>query len=75
MEEMTYTRASSEEAYILYVCLPTMGVVSSLKLSYVHQLITGFLAARPSNAICVVVHANRASEGRKACETQSEVNS
>lgn len=70
MEDLTYCRQFSEEGYILYCCLPTMGVVSSLKLAYVHQLITGFMAARPSNSICVVIHANRASESKKQPETQ-----
>ena len=65
MEAMTFTRAPDEEAYLVYVCLPTMGVVSSLKLAYIHQLVTGFLAARPSNSIAVIIHANRASDSKR----------
>lgn len=65
MERCTFSRVHSEECHILFVCLPTMGVVSSLKLQYVLQLMTSFLAARPSNSIAVVIHANRATDPKK----------
>lgn len=69
-EEMTYLRSPNEEGHILFVNLPTMGVVSAMKLSYVHSLCTSFLASRPSNAVAVILHANRASEGRNKSGTQ-----
>lgn len=70
MERLTYNRVHGEECYVLYVCLPTMGVVPVGKLSFVVQLITSFLAARPQNSIAVVIHANRASEGKKGSAAQ-----
>lgn len=65
-EDMTYLRVTNEEGYILFCNLTTMGVVSSLKQSYILGLITSFLTARPVNAIAVVLHANRAAEARKS---------
>lgn len=65
MERCTFSRSQTEECNILYVCLPTMGVVSSMKLQFTLQLITSFLAARSSNSIAVVIHANRAAEPKK----------
>ena len=68
MESMTFARVPNEEAFVVYACFPTMGVPSSMKVGFIHHLVTGFLTARPANAIAVVVHANRASEARK-CQT------
>lgn len=65
-EDQTYLRDPTEEGLILYFNLTSMGVVSALKLSYVHSLCTSLLAARPGNSVAVIIHANRASEGRKS---------
>lgn len=65
MERLTFSRVQTEECNILYICMPTMGIVGSVKLQFVLQLITAFLAARPTNSIAVVVHANRAADHKK----------
>ena len=64
MDAASYARQQEEEGYILYVCLPTLGVVPAGKQQFFFDLITGFLAARPSNSIAIVIHANRASEAK-----------
>ena len=65
MERLTFNRVTSEECVILYLCMPTMGIVGSVKLQFVLQMITALLAARPSNSIAVVIHANRAENPKK----------
>ena len=65
MERLTFNRVPSEECVILYLCMPTMGIVGSVKLQFVLQMITALLAARPSNSIAVVIHANRAENPKK----------
>lgn len=64
-EASTFMRNPSEEACILFVNCPAMGVVSAIKHNYVIELVTSLLASRPSNSIAILVHPNRASEGRK----------
>ncbi len=58
-------RTDQEEATLLWVNLPTVGVVTSLKKDYILQLVTGLLTAKPANSICVVLQANRAAESKK----------
>ena len=65
MEKVTYNRVQSEECSILYICLPVLGVVPAMKLQFILQTITSFLAARASNSIALVAHANRAGEAKK----------
>jgi len=65
MDDMTYTRETNEEAHVLYVCLPTCGVVPAKKTNYFLTLVTSFLSARPGNSIAIIVHANRAGDGGK----------
>ena len=65
MENLTYTRETNEEAHVLYVCLPTCGVVPAKKNNYFLTLVTSFLSARPTNSIAIFVHANRAGDGGK----------
>ena len=64
-EEQTFARVEAEEGIVLFVNLPSMGVVSAMKKKYCLQLITGLLTARPNNSVCVVIHANRASESKQ----------
>ena len=64
-EAATYMRNPSEEGCILFYNCPVMGVISALKYSHMLSLITTFLASRPVNGIAVIVHPNRASEGRR----------
>ena len=71
MERLTFNRVRTEECFILYICLPTMGVVPAGKQNFVLQLVTGFLSARPNNSIAVILHANRASDSKRACEAQA----
>lgn len=71
-EDQTFLRTASEEGHVLYFNLPSMGVISAAKLNYVHALCTSFLAARPTNSVAVIIHANRASEGRKS-RTQGQL--
>jgi hypothetical protein len=65
MDDMTFVRSDTEEGCILWCNLPTVGVVSAMKKDYFLQLITGLLTSRPSNSICVVLQANRASETKQ----------
>lgn len=58
-------RTDTEEGTVLWINLPNVGVVTSLKRDFFLQLITGMMASRPSNSICVVLHANRASESKR----------
>ena len=67
MERLTFNRVRAEECYVLYICLPTMGVVPAGKQNFVAGLVTAFLAARPQNSVAVIIHANRASESKRAC--------
>ena len=64
-EAATFLRDSSTEGSILYVNCAVLGVVSAGKTAYMLNLITGFLAARPQNGIAVLIHPNRAAEGRR----------
>jgi len=43
---------------------PACGVVGTMKKTYFLALITGLMAARPVNSVCIIMHANRASEGK-----------
>lgn len=65
MESQTYTRDINEEAGVLYICLPTCGVVPAKKMAFFLNLITSFLSARPANSIAVIIHANRAGDAAK----------
>lgn len=68
---LTYMRADHEEGTILWINLPCCGVVGTMKKDYFLALITGLMAAKPVNTACVVMHANRASEGKtKRCNSQ-----
>lgn len=65
LDNMSYMRTETEEGTVLWRNLPTAGVVSSLKKEYFMQLITGLLASKPVNSVCIILHANRAGEGKK----------
>lgn len=65
MDELTYLRNEQEEGVLLWVNLPCVGVVSAMKKDYFLQLISGLMASRSSNSVCVVLRANRASESKK----------
>jgi len=65
LEQMTFLRNDSEEGLVLWINLPTVGVVSALKRDFFIQAITGLLVAKPHNSICVVLQANRAAETKK----------
>ena len=60
-EDATYLRQPSEEATMLILNLPTCGIVPSMKVRYVVQLVTGLLTQLPSNGVAILVHANRAT--------------
>ena len=65
LDGMSYMRSDTEEGTVLWCNLPTAGVVSTLKKEYFLQLITGLMASKPVNTVCIVLHANRAGEGKK----------
>ena len=65
LDAMTFMRTDPEEGILLWVNLPTVGVVTSLKKDYFVQLITGLLTAKPQNSVCILLQANRAAEAKK----------
>ena len=65
MDSLTFMRTEQEEGVILWVNLPNAGVVGAMKREYFLQLITGLIASRPNNSVCVILHANRASDGKQ----------
>ena len=65
MDAMTFMRTDQEEGTLLWVNLPTVGVVSAMKRDFFLQTISGLLAAKASNSACLVLHANRASESKQ----------
>ena len=70
LDGLTYMRTDREEGTLLWINMPSCGVVGTMKKDYFLALITGLMAARPMNSVCVVMHANRASEvkGKKVSE-------
>ena len=70
MNAMCYMRSDTEEGVVLWLNLPTAGVVSGVKRDYFLSLVTGLLASRPANSVCVVLHANRACDGKKTTGAQ-----
>lgn len=62
LDSLTYLRTDQEEGVILWINLPNCGVVGSMKRDFFLTLITGLMAARPSNSVCIILHANRASD-------------
>ena len=66
LDGMSYMRSEMEEGTVLWCNLPTAGVVSTLKKEYFLQLITGLMASKPMNSVCIILHANRAGEGKKS---------
>ena len=65
MEDATYSRDASEEGFVLYLCLPTCGVVSAAKANFFLTFLTSFLTARPSNSIAIIIQPNKAGETTK----------
>ena len=59
-ESMTYLRDANQEGVVLWLSLPTCGVVSSSKHAFFAQLLTGLLAAKPAGSCALIFHANRA---------------
>ena len=70
MNAMCYMRSETEEGVVLWLNLPTAGIVTSLKRDYFLSVVTGLLASRPANSVCVVLHANRASDGKQTTGAQ-----
>lgn len=70
MEEMTFVRTPQEEGTVLWVNMVTAGVVPLMKKNFLVSLVTGLLTSCPTNACCVLIHTNRASESKSGSETQ-----
>ena len=70
-EEMTYVRTVTEEGIILWVNLPTAGILSSMKKHFLISLVTGLLTATAGNSIAVLIHSTRATEAKPGSEPQS----
>ena len=62
IKRMVSEHASTNDGYdiVLMLNLPMAGVVSAAQRSFFINCITNVLADRPNNAICFVVHGNRA---------------
>lgn len=66
LSEATFNRVPEEEGYLLFINMPTCGVVPSQKLNYFLQLTTTFLATNRKNSVCVMLFPNKASTERKS---------
>ena len=64
-ESQGFVREQSEERIVLWISLPTCGVVSASKSTYFLNLITGLLTAKATNATAIVLSANRAMKEKK----------
>ncbi len=64
-ESQGFIREQSEEGVLLWLSLPTCGVVSASKSTFFLNLITGLLTAKSTNSAAVVLSANRAMKDKK----------
>ena len=64
LDSVSFSRQKTEEGYVLYCCLPTVGVLSAAKQNFLQQLVTTFLAMHRGNAIAVVILPNKAGSAR-----------
>ena len=62
LSEIAEVRESEDHAVVIWLCLPTVGIVSASKWDFFITLITNFLAHYPRNGLALVVHANRAGQ-------------
>ena len=69
-ESMTYLRDASQEGVVLWLPLPTCGVVPSSKYGFFLQLITALLSAKPAGSCALIFHANRAKGASAKCGAQ-----
>ena len=65
LSDATYNRVPEEEGYLLFINMPTCGVVPAQKLNYFLQLTTTFLATSRKNSVCVMLFPNKASTEKK----------
>lgn len=64
MNESSFNRAPEEEGYVLYMCMPTCGVVPTVKRNFFLQVATTFCATHRKNAVGILIFPNRAAENR-----------
>lgn len=69
-EELTYVRTLSEEGIILWINLPTAGILSLMKKNFLISLVTGMLTATAGNSIAVLIHSTRAADTKTGSEPQ-----
>ena len=62
LQEIPEVRESDDHAVVIWVCLPTCGIVSAQKMDYFITFITNFLARHRRNGLALIVHANRAGQ-------------
>ena len=64
-------RRVDNEATVMFVNLPTMGVPPAAKVDWVMNYVTTMLNENPRNAVAIFVHANRAMDQDKTIKFRS----
>lgn len=62
LQEVPEVRGTDDHAVVIWLCLPTAGIVSANKWDFFITLVSNFLARYNRNGLALIVHANRAGQ-------------
>ena len=65
LQDCPEVRETDDHAMVAWLCMPTAGIVSAMKMDFFITFICNFLTRYRRNSIVLIVHPNRAAQASK----------